>query len=163
MKKIIVLSLSLLFAIASFSQEKPNIYNPEADAKKEIKDAISLAKSQNKHVFVQIGGNWCPWCIKFHGFVKEDPELKKLVDDNYVLVLVNYSQENLNLDVLKSLDYPQRFGFPVFIILDADGKRIHTQDTGLLEEGPSYDLKDVTKFFKAWSPGALAPEQYEKK
>ena len=34
----------------------------------DLQQAIQLAGQENKHVLVQVGGNWCPWCVKLHGF-----------------------------------------------------------------------------------------------
>jgi hypothetical protein len=76
---------------------------------------------------------------------------------------LNYSPENRNEDALASLDYPQRFGFPVFVILDGKGNRLHTQNSAYLEEGNGHDSKKVLEFFNHWSPAALDPKSYEKK
>lgn len=144
-----------------FAQEKPNIYNPDADGKKDIAEAVAKAKAENKNVFLQIGGNWCIWCIYFYNLTNEDEDLKSFMNDNYEVVHVNYSQENENKDVLASLDYPQRFGFPVFVILNQEGKRIHTQNSEYLEEGKGHSKKKVMEFLKAWSPAALDPASYK--
>jgi len=132
-----------------------------ADAKAEIATAVKKANTENKHVFLQIGGNWCPWCIKFHNFVDADPEIKKYVEDNFVVVKVNYDQKNKNLDVLADLGFPQRFGFPVFVILDGKGNRIHTQNSVFLEEDKSYNRDRVLQFYKHWSPKAIDPNSYK--
>ena len=50
--------LSLLLLSVSAQTEKPTIYNPEANAKIEISEAVKKAKAENKHVLLQIGGNW---------------------------------------------------------------------------------------------------------
>jgi len=78
-----------------------------------------------------------------------------------VVVKVNYSPESKNEELLAKLDFPQRFGFPVFVILDAKGDRIHTQNTAFLEEDGSYSKKKVMQFFKQWSPAALDPDNYK--
>jgi hypothetical protein len=57
--------------------------------------------------------------------------------------------------------YPQRFGFPVFIILDENGNRIHTQNSAYLEEGKGYSKDKIAEFFEAWSPAALDPKNYK--
>jgi len=59
---------------------------------------------------------------------------------------------------LAQLEYPQRFGYPVFIILNAKGDRIHTQNSGYLEQDKGYDPKKVVDFLKQWSPAALDPK-----
>jgi thioredoxin-related protein len=138
------------------------IYNPEADAKTDISAAVKKASNEGKHVFLQIGGNWCPWCVKFHRFVDGDLEIKKFVEDNFEVVKVNYDQKNKNEAVLSELGFPQRFGFPVFVILDGKGNRIHTQNSAYLEKDKSYNRELVLQFFKHWSPTAVDPNSYKK-
>ncbi|WP_084016205.1 thioredoxin family protein [Moheibacter sediminis] len=144
------------------AQEKFNLYNPEADAKSDIAIATSKAKQENRHVFIQIGGNWCGWCKLFNDLTTTDEELKTYIAENYEVVHLNYSKENQNLDVLEQLEFPQRFGFPVFVILDGNGKRIHTQSSGYLEEGKGHSKKLVLEFLQSWSPKALDAASYKK-
>ena len=80
---------------------------------------------------------------------------------DYIVEHINFSKENRNLPLMQELDFPQRFGFPVFVILDEKGKRIHTQNSGYLEEGEGYSKKKVMEFLQQWSPAALEPAQYE--
>jgi len=160
--KNICLFLTLALFSLTLSAQSQNLYNPDANAKEDISKAVKQAKSENKHVLLQIGGNWCSWCRKFHAFVEQDAELKKLVEDNFVVLRVNYSPENRNEAVLKELEFPQRFGFPVFVILNQNGTRIHTQNSGILEKDSSYDKKLVTQFFTHWTPAALDPATYTK-
>ena len=49
----------------------------------EVAAAVKKAKASNKHVFLQIGGNWCPWCVKFHRFVDADNEIKSYVEEEF--------------------------------------------------------------------------------
>ena len=162
MKKILVLAFALAFANAALAQtaakEAVHIYNPQANAQAEINTAVAKAKKANKHVFVQVGGNWCSWCILFHDLVKATPELKDYFDKNYETVLVNYSPENKNEEVLKKLGYPGRFGFPVFVILDGNGKLLHIENSAYLEEGKGHSVKKIMAFLKNWNYGALLPE-----
>lgn len=50
-----------------------------------------------------------------------------------------------------------RFGFPVFIIFDGNGKVLHIQDSALLEEGNGYNQMKVMGFFKNWTASAIIP------
>jgi len=153
MKQVFFIQLLVLLGFSGFTQV--NIYNPSADAKADISNALNRAKNENKHVFIQIGGNWCPWCFKLNRFLSSDSLIHDVLTTNYIVVKVNYSKENKNVDVLEQLEKPQRFGFPVLVILDSYGRRIHTQDTGLLESGDGYDNKKVLIFLKNWTPNAL--------
>jgi thioredoxin-related protein len=158
MNKLII--IFLILSVNVIWAQKVEIYNPNADAQKEVAEAVQKASVEGKHVFLQIGGNWCPWCIKFHRFVDNDSEIKTFVEGNFEVVKVNYDQKNKNEKLLASLGFPQRFGFPVFVILDGKGNRIHTQNSAFLEKDDSYDRERVLRFFKNWSPGALNPENY---
>ncbi len=162
MKNLLIIILLGLGLQALSAQEKFNLYNPEADAKADIANATSIAKSEDKHVFIQIGGNWCGWCKLFNDLTTTDEELKTYIAENYEVVHLNYSKENQNLDVLEQLEFPQRFGFPVFVILDGNGKRIHTQSSGYLEEGKGHSKKLVLEFLQSWSPKAVDAASYKK-
>lgn len=172
MKKLILIAfLALAAPVFAQNKETVKIYNPQADAHSDIDVALVKAKKAGKHVFIQIGGNWCVWCIAFHRMVDSTPEVKKLLNDNYETVLVNYSPENKNEAVLASLGYPQRFGFPVFLILDGNGKLLHTQNSAYLESGETdsatgkkktgHDIKVVSDFLKGWTVKALDPASYK--
>ncbi|TWJ03258.1 thioredoxin-like protein [Mucilaginibacter frigoritolerans] len=169
MKKIIFIAALLVIGIGAKAQNavaiKPTdtakLYNPAADAKTEIADAVKKASAEHKNVLLQIGGNWCIWCIRFNDLVTKDPDLNKYLRDNFVVLHVNYSKENTNEKLLAELGYPQRFGFPVFIVLDDKGNRIHTQNSGYLEEGKGHSKDKVMEFFKDWSPAAIDPKSYQ--
>lgn len=160
MKKILILIL-LFCTVNAFAADTTHLYNPYANVAKDVQEAVAKAKREKKHVLLQIGGNWCVWCYRFNAFVQTDSLLKKVMDYNYVVYHLNYSKENRNLDYLKKLGYPQRFGFPVMVILDANGNRIHTQDSALLEKGNGYDREKVLSFLKNWAPGALDESLYK--
>jgi thioredoxin-related protein len=162
MKSLVILILVIL-PIAAFCQDSIKIYNPKADASLELNSAIKAASEQNKHVLVQVGGNWCSWCVRLHGFFHSETQIDSILKADYVLVKINYSPENKNREVLAKLDFPQRFGFPVLLVVDGDGKRLHTQDTGLLELGKGYDPEKIKRFLLSWNHQSLDPKTYLKK
>ena len=165
MRYLTVLLFLCLFAVPVVAQEKAadvRIYDPNADAFGELHEATAKARQEHKHVLLCIGGNWCVWCRRFNTLITTDADLKGYIDSNYVVVHVNYSPENKNLLVLASLGYPQRFGFPVFVVLDGMGHRLHTQNSGYLEEGEGHSKKKVMEFLRQWSPAALDPATYNK-
>ena len=137
------------------------LYNPHANAQKDVAAALAKAKSEKKFVILMAGGNWCGWCKLFEKTVTEDKQLDSVLNANFVAYHLNYSTDNKNETVFAKYGYPQRFGFPVFIILDDKGNRIHTQNSEYLEEGNGYNKKKVLEFFQAWSPGAFEPTLYK--
>jgi thioredoxin-related protein len=162
MKKLILVFSCSFIVLSGFAQSK--LYDPNADAEKDLQKVIAEAKKSNKHVLIQGGGNWCSWCIEFARFAKAVPQVDSVINASFIWYHLNYSKENKNEKIFANYGYAQRFGFPVFIILDQDGKRIHTQSSEYLENGKkSYDTSKVRNFLEMWSPLALDPKQYEKK
>jgi len=162
LKKIFLLIL-VIFSIANIFAQEKNLYNPAADAAADIDMAVKKAHTENKFVLIQAGGNWCGWCIEFARFCKADPAIDSLLNSSFVWYHLNWSKENENKKIFERYGYPQRFGFPVFIILNGRGDRIHTQNSEYLEDGKkSYDPEKVRSFLEMWSPKALDPAAYRK-
>ena len=160
MNKIFLLSVFIIAFNIALAQQTP-LYNPNSDAAKDIATAIIKAKAQNKYVLIQAGGNWCSWCIEFARMVKTTPKIDSVINAGFVWYHLNWSKENENKKIFKLYDYPQRFGFPSFIILNKKGERIHTQNSEYLEDGKkSYNPAKVQAFLEMWSPRALNPSMY---
>lgn len=163
MKKLLLLGFVALVSGIAISQDlsKFKLYRPDEDAAKGIKLAVKQAKKEGKHVFLQAGGNWCIWCARFNEFITSDKQIDSIILKNYVVYHLNYSKENKNSKIFAKYGYAQRFGFPVFMILDGKGKLLHTQNSAYLEEGKGYSKAKVMEFFSNWSPEALDPASYK--
>lgn len=165
MRKLFLSILLLCLVFPGFAQEQKNygkLYRPDADARADIKKAIILAQKEHKNIMLQIGGNWCVWCIRFHHLVEANDTLNKLMNDHFIFVPVNYDQHNKNDSLWSELGYPQRFGFPVFVILDEAGKEIHIQNSAYLEEGAGHSPAKVAEFLKHWTPEAVSGKNLTK-
>lgn len=128
-------------------------YDENEDAELRIAALVEQAKKENKNIILQAGGNWCIWCLRFNDFVQKTPELKQIVDENYLYYHLNYSPANKNEKIFARFDNPgAKFGYPVFVVLDKNGKMIHTQDSAVLEEGKGYSIQKVKDFFTKWAP-----------
>lgn len=165
MKKILmlaVLAASLSLTMSAQTTLK-KVYNEDIDPMAQIDQALVKAKAEGKFVVCQVGGNWCPWCLKFADFIEKDTAISRLIDENFVYIHVNYDprksqgEEKLaqGRALMKRLHNAGRFGYPVFVVLDEQGQVLHLQDSGLLEEGESYNQQKVMSFFKNWTPKAV--------
>ena len=163
MRLFLLFVVSFLSLNATAQSESKKLYDPNANAAADISAAVKKAAAENKFVLIQAGGNWCGWCIEFARFSKADIKIDSVMQSSFVWYHLNYSKENKNEALFAGYGFPQRFGFPVFIILNGKGERIHTQTSEYLEDGKkSYDQKKVRSFLELWSPKALAPETYSK-
>ncbi len=161
MKNIVLLIFFSITFVLCYAQTDTKIYTPSANEENDIAALVKLAKIEHKHILLQAGGNWCSWCIEFNRFIHADSSIDSVINKCFIVYHLNYSQENENKVIFAKYGYPQRFGFPVFIILDANGTRIHTQNSEYLEQGKSYNKQKVLEFLLNWTPQALEPSLYK--
>jgi thioredoxin-related protein len=131
------------------AQDLPTKFDPQRDAARDLVTATTLARAQGKRVLVDVGGEWCKWCHILDGFLASQPEIKALLDKRFVAVKINWSPDNKNPAVLSK--WPKIRGYPHLFVLDAEGKLLHSQETGELEAGDSYDPERVLAFLKQFS------------
>jgi len=151
MKALCLLVASLLFLLPSRAADKKDIYDTKANGAQQIKAALEQAKKENKAVILKFGANWCGWCHKLSDTFKHDAEIAKVLNENFLVILIDVDHGN-NADVVKQYGEPTKHGLPVLVVLDKSGKPLHTQDTAKLEEGDHHDPAKVLAFLNAWKP-----------
>ncbi len=163
-RKWITAVCALLLSVALQAQTLlKKVYDETLNPMEQIDKALVKAKKEGKYVICQVGGNWCPWCLRFADFITKDAEIDKVVQDNFVLIHTNYNprkaaegeQAKQAAAMMKRLGNPARFGFPVFVVLTPDGKVLHIQDSGYLEQDKTYSKDKVLRFFQNWTPKAV--------
>ena len=184
------LALALFIAAATTAADAQGalkrVYDETINPMTQIDEALAKASAGGKYVVCQVGGNWCPWCLRFADFAEKDTAVSKAIADNFVFIHVNYDPRKASAAkaqgntansntanataatttagrgdktaaMMKRLGNPARFGFPVFVVLDERGNVLHTQDSSFLEEGNGYSEKKVLRFLKNWTPKAVKP------
>ena len=164
MRRIILALLAVLLTATMNAQTGlKKVYNENVNPLEQIDQALVKAKSEGKFVVCQVGGNWCPWCLRFADFITNDSTISKVIADNFEYIHVNYNPRKSGSEeqrqqakaLMKRLNNCGRFGFPVFVVLDEEGRVIHIQDSSFLEEGQGYNQEKVLRFFKNWTPSAV--------
>ena len=123
-------------------------YNDTEDAQAKIEELVTKAAAEGKHVFVQAGGNWCIWCLRFNDFVQNTEELKEVVDANYEYYHLNYFKENKNEVVFnKYAPEGNKLGYPFFFVLNGKGEVLNIIGSEALESDKGYDLNKVKQMF----------------
>jgi thiol:disulfide interchange protein len=125
-------------------------FDPSRDAARDIADALTEARRSGRRVLLDVGGEWCIWCHRFDTLFVVHPDLAALMHAGFVVVKVNYSNENKNAEVLSR--YPKVPGYPHLFVLEKDGTLLRSQNTGELESGRGHDPVKVRAFLQAWAP-----------
>jgi thiol:disulfide interchange protein len=152
-----------MFALTAHAQNEgktapKKVYNEQINPLEQIDQALVQARAEGKFVICQVGGNWCPWCLRFAEFATKDSVIAPLMAENYVYIHVNYSKGNKNLEAMRYLGNPGRFGYPAFVVLNEKGVPIHIQESESLEEGKDYSRQRVEKFLRLWNRKAVEAE-----
>ena len=146
--KIFALAL-LAFAVSATALDLQQKFDPARDPAKDVAAAAAQAKAQNKRVLVDVGGEWCVWCHIMDDFIAANPDVRTMVDANYIVVKVNWSPQNKNEAFLSA--FPKIKGYPHLFVLDGDGKLVHSQETDVLEEGRGYNKAKFMNFLRKFS------------
>jgi uncharacterized protein YyaL (SSP411 family) len=135
----IIILLSVAFIATSFKPKKKavevNWYS--------WNDAYPSAKKDNKLILVDVYTSWCGWCKKMDRDVFSDPDVQKLLSDNFVNVKlnpertdVNYKMDTVSLNgyqMYNLLTNGQRSGFPTIVVLDPSNNQIIHAEAGYLD------------------------------
>jgi thiol:disulfide interchange protein len=124
-------------------------YDGKAVPAEQMAKALATAKTEQKRVLVQFGGNWCVFCQALDELIDHDATLKGL-RDQYVNVHIDAgSADDMNQRYGKPFD----FGFPVLLVFEADGTLLHTQPSTSfqLPTAVGHDPAGVAAFLKSWA------------
>lgn len=141
---------AFLITAVSLAAAAAPAYDPKADPAADLTKAVAKARGANKNILIEVGGEWCGWCHRMHAFFDKNVPLREYRDQNFVVFQVNFSEENKNEKFLAQ--YPKIDGYPHLFVLDSNGKLLHSQNTGDLEQGKGYSLEKFDAFLRQWAP-----------
>jgi thioredoxin-related protein len=177
-KKYITLSLMGLFLIGLISaQSLWSADRKQEEGKKtvtvdttEVKwlpydIGLAKAKKEKKHILVDFYTNWCYYCKKMDKEVFTQPEIIKMLNENFVAIKVNAESKNeLDIDGYKisetnlaKSEYRVR-GYPAYWFLKPDSERL-----GMLPGYQNADvMMDVLYFMKESLYDSMKFDEYMK-
>ena len=129
---------------------KNNLYPADADATKEIDEALKVATAEKKRVILIFGGNWCYDCHVLARALHEGAA-GEVVKENFLLVKVDIGEGEKNPELVKHYKIKLDKGVPVVAILARDGKRLYSSDDGEFEAARRMMKKDLVAFLRHWA------------
>jgi thioredoxin-related protein len=130
----------------------PNLYDTDADARVEIREAVAKAKNGHERVILVFGGNWCYDChVLDQAFHQAD--VAPIVEKSFQVVHVDIGTDGKkNYDLAAEYNVPLEKGVPALAILGPDGTLLYSQLNGEFESTRSMDPDDVLAFLNKWKP-----------
>ena len=134
----------LLAELPVYSRAYDASRNPYADGR----DALKLAKSTQRKVLIEVGGDWCSWCHVLDRFIKAHPEVESRLHQSFVVLKVNVSDANDNAEFMAA--FPAAKGYPHMYVTDSDGNILYSQDTAEFRENKKYSEQRFMMFLDRW-------------
>ena len=144
MKRLLVL-LALLFVVNAYAADLP--YNPAADAKAEVHQALARAKATHTPVLLIFGANWCPDCRALDRSLKTGKNAA-LLKHEFQVVKIDVGNFDHNLDVVRSYGNPIQKGIPAAVIVSPDNKILYATRAGELSHARHMNADGIYGFFK---------------
>ena len=133
---------------------KTDLYPANADAKKEIDDALKAAAADNKRVMLIFGGNWCYDCHVLDQALHEG-QAGQIVKDGFLVVHVDIGEGNKNLDLVTKYETTIDFGVPAVVLLNGSGRVIYSSTKGEFEAARKMMKKDLVAFLNEWKSAVI--------
>ncbi len=114
------------------------------------KKTYDEAKKLDRPLFVFIYADWCKWCKKFEKETLETPKIRKLLQDKYIPVTVNYDKQPKLAKQLGAKLVPT-------VVLIAPNNEKLLRFYGFLEKEDLADTLEQTMM--AWRKGELPDKE----
>jgi thioredoxin 1 len=128
---------------------KTDLYPADADAKKEITEALEKAVAEDKRVILIFGGNWCYDCHVLDKALHSG-EAAQIVKDSYLIVHVDIGEGEKNKDLVEKYKIPLDKGVPALAVLKSDGSLVYWSGYGEFEAARAMLKKDLVAFLNHW-------------
>ena len=139
-------TLSFMFlAVVATAADSP--YNETADAKLEIRQALTQTATTKTPVVVVFGANWCGDCKMLDSAMKNGASASLLSRD-FKIVKVNVGHFDKNLDVAKSYGVPLAKGIPAVVIISTKNEVLYATRDGELANARKMGDNGIYEFFK---------------
>ena len=142
-----ITALVLSIFLSAFACADVPVYDESADAAVLVAQALGKAKTDNKQLLIVFGANWCGDCKMLDGEFKK-PALKALLDAHYVIVKVDVSRFNKNLDVVKPYGDVIKKGIPSIVIATPANQLVYATNGGELADARKMGEAGVAAFFQ---------------
>lgn len=158
MKKMLLIAITAVFSgicatVSAAPADSKTVKKPaEPVWFTSMSQAQEAARKEKKVIFVDFtGSDWCPWCVRLHDEVLNQPAFKEYAAKNLVLLLVDFPRDKVQTKEQKEANnaLAQKYGirgFPTILILNSDGKVL--AKTGYRRGGASAYVNHLKNILK---------------
>lgn len=131
---------------AAFANAAALPYDEASDARTEIVQALSSARSANVPLLVVFGANWCADCRMLDAAFKGGASAE-LIRQHFRVVKVDVGKFDRNVDVAERYGVPLRKGIPAVAVVSPHGAVIYATKSGELADARRMGERGIFEFF----------------
>jgi thioredoxin 1 len=139
-------ALSLLALLSTFAWGEPLPYDESRDAKADVRQALTDARTGNKNVLVIFGANWCKDCRHLDAALSTGRNAE-LVRKEFTVVKVDVGRFDRNLDLDTAYGHPIKKGIPAVVVLSPRSELLYATRLGELADARSMSETGIYDFF----------------
>jgi protein disulfide-isomerase len=137
--------LAGLLATVAFAAPLP--YDESRDAKADIRQALSEARTSQVPVLVIFGANWCKDCRALDAALSTGRNAE-LIAKEFRVVKVDVGNFDRNLDLAKAYGDPIKKGIPAVVVLSPQSEVLYATRAGELADARSMSETGIYDFFR---------------
>ncbi|HCH0556420.1 thioredoxin family protein [Pseudoxanthomonas sp. X-1] len=150
MKRLMSTLLLLAATGAALAADLP--YNPQADAKAEVAQALAAGKQARKPTLLIFGANWCGDCRALDTSLHSEKNAA-LVKQHFEVVKVDVGNWDHNLDIANTYGNPIEKGIPAAVVVSPAGKVVYATKAGELANARKMSDEGIYDFFSKVAKG----------
>ncbi|MEJ0027253.1 MAG: thioredoxin family protein [Rhizomicrobium sp.] len=126
-------------------------YDETANADADVAAAFARARKSGKHVFIDLGGNWCGDCVVLAN-IMQLPEVKPFIAAHYEVVSVDVGRMTRNLQIPARFGVDLKGGVPTVLIVTPDGKTlVDAGHIAALEDARHMTPQGIADWLAQWA------------
>ncbi|HLW55490.1 MAG TPA: thioredoxin family protein [Candidatus Angelobacter sp.] len=135
------------------AQKNPQLYDTNANASDEIREAVAAGGKDHKRILLVFGGNWCLDCHVLDNAFRQ-PRIAPMLNSGFIVVHVDVGEYTKNLDLAAKYHVDLKKGVPSIAVLESNGGFLYS--TSEFERARVLSEEDVIEFLNKWKPTAAA-------
>ncbi|MBC7917641.1 MAG: thioredoxin family protein [Rhodoferax sp.] len=143
--KWIAFVLSFFVSVSALAADPA--YDEQADANKEIQQALLDAAKAKVPVILIFGANWCPDCRVLDTAMKSGAAAPLMARD-FRVVKINVGRFDRNTDIAQAYGVPLKKGIPAVAILSANNEVLYATRSGELADARAMGDSGIHEFLK---------------
>jgi thioredoxin len=141
-----ILIILILFLLLTGCDRLFPAYDEQADAEKDISEALALAKQENKLVLLDFGANWCHDCRALSKKMKST-SINELIQQHFIVVMINTGDWDSNMDIADRYKSTVQSGIPAIVVLNQNNQPLYKASADLLSKTHRNGNDSLYRFF----------------